>query len=114
MGAPTSTEAGKVTLELPDGALRALRPDYYPGDVGFDPLNLKPTGADEFAEMATRSSPTASSSSPTSTRSASERAFARTDSSHQQSTTHTHTHTAPGAATFGFAHDLPSGIHYVV
>ena len=52
--APTSTEAGKVTLELPDGALRALRPDYYPGDVGFDPLNLKPTGADEFAEMATK------------------------------------------------------------
>ena len=52
--APTSTEAGKVTLELPDGALRALRPDYYPGDVGFDPLNLKPTGAEEFAEMATK------------------------------------------------------------
>ena len=43
--APTSTEAGKVTLELPDGALRALRPDYYPGDVGFDPLNLFPTDA---------------------------------------------------------------------
>ena len=52
--APTSTEAGKVTLELPDGALRALRPDYYPGDVGFDPLGLKPEGAEEFAEMATK------------------------------------------------------------
>merc|ERR1719392_300817 len=52
--APTSTEAGKVTLELPDGALRALQPDYYPGDIGFDPLGLKPQGAAEFAEMATK------------------------------------------------------------
>merc|ERR1719231_423938 len=52
--APTSTSAGKTTLELPDGALRALQPDYYPGDVGFDPLGLKPTGAEEFAEMATK------------------------------------------------------------
>ena len=31
-----------------------LKADYYPGDVGFDPLNLKPTGAEEFAEMATK------------------------------------------------------------
>merc|ERR1711918_159836 len=52
--APTSTTAGKVSLELPDGALRALQPDYYPGDIGFDPLNLKPQGAAEFAEMATK------------------------------------------------------------
>merc|ERR1711918_15654 len=52
--APTSTTAGKVSLELPDGALRAFQPDYYPGDIGFDPLNLKPTSADEFAEMATK------------------------------------------------------------
>merc|ERR1719405_182990 len=35
--APTSTTAGKVSLELPEGALRALQPDYYPGDIGFDP-----------------------------------------------------------------------------
>merc|ERR1719198_1062630 len=52
--APTSTTAGKVSLELPDGALRALQPDYYPGDVGFDPLNLKPQDPVEFAEMATK------------------------------------------------------------
>merc|ERR1719155_141121 len=52
--APTSTTAGKVSNELPDGVLRSLQPDYYPGDVGFDPLNLKPTGAEEFAEMATK------------------------------------------------------------
>ena len=31
-----------------------LNEDYYPGDVGFDPLGLKPTDADEFAEMATK------------------------------------------------------------
>ena len=52
--APTSTEAGKVQLELPEDALRALRPDYYPGDIGFDPLNLKPADGADFAEMATK------------------------------------------------------------
>merc|ERR1719152_1120823 len=52
--APTSTEAGKVSLNLPEGAVRALQPEYYPGDIGFDPLGLKPTGAEEFAEMATK------------------------------------------------------------
>ena len=34
--------------------VQRLKEDYYPGDVGFDPLNLKPTGAEEFAEMATK------------------------------------------------------------
>jgi Chlorophyll A-B binding protein len=33
------------------GALFTLREKYYPGDVGFDPLGLKPTSADEFANM---------------------------------------------------------------
>ena len=31
-----------------------LKDDYYPGDIGFDPLNLKPTDADEFAAMQTK------------------------------------------------------------
>jgi len=31
-----------------------LNDDYYPGDVGFDPLGLKPTDADEFATMQTK------------------------------------------------------------
>eukprot|EP00566_Odontella_aurita_P017476 CAMPEP_0113571694 /NCGR_PEP_ID=MMETSP0015_2-20120614/25693_1 /TAXON_ID=2838 /ORGANISM="Odontella" /LENGTH=269 /DNA_ID=CAMNT_0000474667 /DNA_START=210 /DNA_END=1019 /DNA_ORIENTATION=- /assembly_acc=CAM_ASM_000160 len=31
-----------------------LRDNYYPGDVGFDPLGLKPTDAEEFANMQTR------------------------------------------------------------
>ena len=29
----------------------ALRPGYYPGDLGFDPLGLKPEDADEFKLM---------------------------------------------------------------
>lgn len=31
-----------------------LKANYYPGDIGFDPLGLKPTDADEFAEMQTK------------------------------------------------------------
>jgi hypothetical protein len=34
--------------------LWALRDSYYPGDVGFDPLGLKPTDAKAFAGMQTR------------------------------------------------------------
>merc|ERR1712094_110739 len=29
----------------------ALKPGYYPGDLGFDPLNLKPEDPAEFREM---------------------------------------------------------------
>ena len=32
----------------------SLQDSYYPGDIGFDPLGLKPTGAAEFAEMQTK------------------------------------------------------------
>lgn len=31
-----------------------LRDDYYPGDVGFDPLGLKPADAADFARMQTK------------------------------------------------------------
>merc|ERR1712224_1134032 len=31
-----------------------LRDDYYPGDVGFDPLNLRPEDPEEFNIMATK------------------------------------------------------------
>ncbi len=31
-----------------------LRDNYYPGDIGFDPLGLKPTDAKAFANMQTR------------------------------------------------------------
>merc|ERR1712086_1079373 len=34
--------------------LDEVRDSYYPGDVGFDPLGLKPGGAEDFAVMATK------------------------------------------------------------
>lgn len=35
-------------------SLWALRESYYPGDVGFDPLGLKPTDPEKFSDMQTR------------------------------------------------------------
>merc|ERR1711862_971296 len=32
----------------------ALREDYYPGDIGFDPLGLKPDNFEEFSIMSTK------------------------------------------------------------
>merc|ERR1712238_231008 len=34
--------------------LSKLNDDYYPGDIGFDPLGLKPSNGEEFAEMQTK------------------------------------------------------------
>ena len=34
--------------------LSKLNDNYYPGDIGFDPLGIKPTDAEEFATMATK------------------------------------------------------------
>ena len=31
--------------------VQALKPEYYPGDLGFDPLGLKPTDPAELREM---------------------------------------------------------------
>lgn len=36
------------------GTGRTLKADYYPGDVGFDPLGLKPEDPEAFAEMQTK------------------------------------------------------------
>jgi len=36
------------------GPLFTLRETYYPGDIGFDPLGLKPTVAKDFANMQTK------------------------------------------------------------
>lgn len=33
---------------------KILRDDYYPGDIGFDPLGLKPDNWAEFSEMSTK------------------------------------------------------------
>ena len=38
----------------PTEALWTLKDDYYPGDIGFDPLGLKPTDPAEYAEMQTK------------------------------------------------------------
>ena len=35
------------------GDLFALRKNYYPGDIGFDPLDRKPKDAKDFANMQT-------------------------------------------------------------
>jgi len=37
--------------EDPDVAYRSLVKGYMPGDLGFDPLNMKPTGEKEFRAM---------------------------------------------------------------
>lgn len=42
--------ANKGWVEPGMGALFTLRESYYPGDIGFDPLGLKPSGKD-FASM---------------------------------------------------------------
>jgi len=34
--------------------LSKLNDNYYPGDIGFDPLGLKPTDGEEFAQMQTK------------------------------------------------------------
>jgi len=36
------------------GGLGTLRDEYYPGDIGFDPFGLKPSDAEEFANMQTK------------------------------------------------------------
>jgi hypothetical protein len=43
--------ANKGWVEPGLGALFTLRESYYPGDIGFDPLGLKPAGAKDFASM---------------------------------------------------------------
>jgi len=40
--------------EVPEGQQGLLKDDYYPGDVGFDPLGLKPEGEEELNEMITK------------------------------------------------------------
>jgi hypothetical protein len=41
-------------VEPGSGTLFTLRERYYPGDIKFDPLGLKPTDAKEFAKMQTK------------------------------------------------------------
>ena len=48
-----STRNAEAHLSLSTQA-GVLNEDYYPGDVGFDPLGLKPTDPEAFAEMQTK------------------------------------------------------------
>jgi len=43
--------ANKGWVEPGGDSLFTLREGYYPGDIGFDPMGLKPTGAQDFADM---------------------------------------------------------------
>ena len=45
---------GWVEPQLKIESLFTLREMYYPGDLGFDPLGLKPTDAAGFAKMQTK------------------------------------------------------------
>jgi hypothetical protein len=46
--------ANKGWVEPGKGSLFTIRENYYPGDLGFDPLGLKPESAEEFALMQTK------------------------------------------------------------
>jgi hypothetical protein len=50
--APDSTTAGGLDKE--GTMFQDLNDDYYPGDIGFDPLGLKPDDPAEFAELQTK------------------------------------------------------------
>jgi hypothetical protein len=50
---PDASTLGRVSSD--SGTLfQDLNDDYYPGDVGFDPLGLKPEDGEEFAELQTK------------------------------------------------------------
>jgi len=46
--------AGWSNPNEPNHVFQKLRPEYVPGDVGFDPLGLKPTDPEEFKIMQTK------------------------------------------------------------
>ena len=43
--------ANKGWVNPKEGSLFTLRDGYYPGDLGFDPLGMKPTDAKAFSDM---------------------------------------------------------------
>jgi len=56
IGSAEATRAltGWVKPGEANAAFGKLSDDYYPGDIGFDPLGLKPDNAEDFAEMQTK------------------------------------------------------------
>ena len=47
-------QSGWSNPKDPDHVFQKLLPDYVPGDIGFDPLGLKPEDPAEFREMQTK------------------------------------------------------------
>ena len=47
----TEIQRAKTGWMDPDEAMQELRPEYTPGDLGFDPLGLKPKEEAAFVEM---------------------------------------------------------------
>lgn len=54
IGIAETYRATRGWVEPTTGQLWTLRDTYYPGDLGFDPLGLKPTNAKDFANMQTK------------------------------------------------------------
>merc|ERR1712232_1004655 len=40
--------------DVPIGQQGLMRADHFPGDIGFDPLGLKPEDPEEFEQMVTK------------------------------------------------------------
>jgi len=51
---PTVGGTPQTAFPKEDTTFQRLRPGYIPGDIGFDPLGLKPTDPAEFREMQTK------------------------------------------------------------
>jgi hypothetical protein len=51
---PAELSRATTGWKSPTEAAFTLRDSYYPGDIGFDPAGLKPTGAKDFANMQTK------------------------------------------------------------
>ena len=54
IGAAETYRAMVGWVEPGSKSLWTLRDSYYPGDIGFDPLGLKPADSKEFATMQTK------------------------------------------------------------
>ena len=47
----TEITRARIGWMPPDEEMQALRPEYYPGDLGFDPLGMAPTTDAEMLSM---------------------------------------------------------------
>ena len=49
-------DCNSLRYSKPEGefSFQQLKEDYYPGDIGFDPLGLKPEDPEEYAAIQTK------------------------------------------------------------